>query len=113
MRSTKGISHVTILLILIIVLLSVLVFRAFRPLPGLSFETPYQAVLLSNGQVFFGKLENTASQYPVLTDIYYVQSQVDQEKKQTKNILVKRGKEWHARDRMILNATQIVFIEPV
>ena len=29
------------------------------------------------------------------------------------NILVKRGQEWHAPDRMILNEKAIVLIEPV
>lgn len=29
------------------------------------------------------------------------------------NMLVRRGKEWHPPDRMIINAPQIVLIEPV
>ena len=32
----------------------------------------YQAVFLSNGQVYFGKLANPNSNYPVLTDVYYL-----------------------------------------
>jgi len=75
--------------------------------------TPHQAVFLINGQVFFGKLEKLGSPFPILTDVYYVQSQVNQETKQVKNVLVKRGSEWHAPDRMILNANQILFIASV
>ena len=37
----------------------------------------------------------------------------DPETKQVSSILVKRGKEWHEADRMYLNPSQIVFVEPV
>jgi len=37
--------------------------------PGLS---GYQAVFLSNGQVYFGHLAKVNSAYPELTDIYYL-----------------------------------------
>jgi hypothetical protein len=76
-------------------------------------DTPYQAVLLDTGQVYFGKLEGAGSEYPVLRDVFYVQSSVNQETKQVTNVLVRRGKEWHAPDRMIFNARHIVLIEPV
>jgi len=73
----------------------------------------YYAVLLSNGSVYFGQLEGLGSAYPVLKDVYYVQSNVNQETKAVTNALVKRGKEWHGPDRMIINEKSIVFIEPV
>jgi hypothetical protein len=73
----------------------------------------YYAVLLSNGSVYFGQLEGLGNPYPVLRDVYYVQSNVNQETKAVNNALVKRGKEWHGPDRMILNEKAIVFIEPV
>ncbi len=76
-------------------------------------NTEYQAVLLANGSVYFGKLSKLGSDYPVLTDVYYVQQAMDPAKKQATNMLVKRGKEWHAPDKMILNARQILLIEPV
>jgi hypothetical protein len=75
--------------------------------------TPYQAVLLSNGSAYFGRLEGLGTPFPVLRDVFYVQSVQDPEKKTVSNILVKRGKEWHAPDRMILNANMIVLVEPV
>ena len=77
------------------------------------FDTPYQAVLLSNGSVYFGKLQGWGTTQPVLTDVYYVVSQTDPNTKAVKNVLVKRGKEWHAPDRMYLNPAQILFVEPV
>ncbi len=33
----------------------------------------YQAVFLTNGQVYFGKLSSTAASYATLKDIYYLQ----------------------------------------
>jgi hypothetical protein len=73
----------------------------------------YSAVLLANGSVYFGKLEGLGSPYPVLRDVYYVQSTSDPETKKVTSILVKRGKEWHAPDRMTINDKSIVFVEPV
>jgi hypothetical protein len=77
------------------------------------FSTPYQAVLLSNGAVYYGKLQGYGSANPVLSDVFYIVSQTNPETKQTSNVLVKRGKELHAPDRMYLNALQVVFVEPV
>ena len=73
----------------------------------------YSAVLLDNNQVYFGKLDKASSAYPILTDVYYIQSQVNQETKAVTNILVRRGNELHGPDRMFLNSRHIVFIEPV
>lgn len=75
--------------------------------------TPYAAVLLDNGQVYYGKLANAGSNFPELTDVYYIQTQVNQETKTTTNILVRRGNEWHGPDRMFLNERHIILIEPV
>jgi hypothetical protein len=85
----------------------------FRPQSSIAMTTPYQAVLLSNGSAYFGRLEGLGTPYPVLREVYYVQSRPGQDPKQPVNVLVKRGKEWHAPDRMILNAAMIVFVEPV
>jgi hypothetical protein len=77
------------------------------------FTTPYQAVLLINGTVYYGKLSGYGSRNPVLTDVFYIVSKTDPETKQTTNILVKRGKELHEPDRMYLTSSDIVFVEPV
>jgi hypothetical protein len=83
------------------------------PQKPLKFDTTYQAVLLSNGNVYFGKLEDYGSRFPVLTDVFYIQSSVNPDTKQTVNVLVKRGQELHAPDRMYLNPSQIILVEPV
>ena len=73
----------------------------------------YYAILLTNGAVYFGHLEGLGSPFPVLHDVYYVQSAQNPNTKEVSNVLVKRGKEWHGPDRMIIADKSIVFIEPV
>jgi len=77
------------------------------------FHTEYQAVLLPNGSVYFGKLDGYGGPHPVLTEVYYIVSQTNPQTKQATNVLVKRGKELHGPDRMYLNPQQILFVEPV
>jgi uncharacterized protein YpmB len=77
------------------------------------FSTPYQAVLLTNGSVYFGHLQDFDTAHPVLTEVFYVVSQTNSDTKQVTNSLVKRGKELHEPDRMYLNPSQIVFVETV
>ena len=80
---------------------------------GASFPTTYQAVLLSNGAVYYGKLQGYGTPHPLLKDVYYIVSHTDANTHQTSNVLVKRGKEPHGPDRMYLNPSQIVFVETV
>jgi hypothetical protein len=49
----------------------------------------------------------------MLTDVFYVQSSVNQETKAVTNVLVKRGKELHGPQFMYINAKSILVIEPV
>lgn len=86
--------------------------RAREP-KGPEITTPYAAVLLDNNQVYFGKLTNANTEYPELTDVYYIQSQVNQETKAVNSILIRRGNEVHGPDRMFLNAHHIILVEPV
>ncbi len=82
----------------------------------------YQAVFLTNGQVYFGKVSDKTSAYVRLTDIYYLQvtqpplqgsqSQSQQQQQQPQISLVKLGKELHGPDdKMDINKDQILFIE--
>jgi regulator of protease activity HflC (stomatin/prohibitin superfamily) len=114
MQSQAGQTQIVVIALLLAIL-AVGGFFVLREVRGVAvnLETPYQAVLLANGQAYFGKLQGLGSAFPVLIDVHYVQTQVNQETKQTTNILVRRGKEWHGPDRMILNGNQIVLVEPV
>lgn len=105
---------VPILLFCILVVLTAGLFQEWRTrTQTVAFPTPYQAVLLSNGAVFYGKLQGYGTMHPVLTQVYYVVTKTNAETKQTSNVLVKRGKELHSPDRMYLNPNQIVFVETV
>lgn len=77
------------------------------------FDSPFQAILLDTGQVYYGHIEGLGTPIPVITDVYYVNSVTNPQTKEVANILVRRGKEWHAPDRMYLNARHIVMVEPV
>jgi hypothetical protein len=95
------------------VLLSLIIGPGCSREADLSFTTPYQVVFLDNGQAYIGKLEQAASPFPLLRDVFYVQRQVEGDKKEVKNLLTKRGSEWHMPEYMRINARHIVMIEPV
>ncbi len=80
---------------------------------AVTFHQTYQAVLLTNNNLFFGRLEGYGTENPVLSEVYYVTSVTDPQTNQPKNILTRRGQEWHQPDRMYLNPRQIVSVEPV
>ncbi len=88
----------------------------------------YQAVFLSNGQVYFGKLQEAGRDYLRLNDIYYLQVQTpqptgngvnnaeqnaDQNKQASNNPqLIKLGEELHSpEDEMLINRDQLLFWE--
>jgi hypothetical protein len=79
----------------------------------IKFTTPYQAVLLDDNQAFYGKLSGLDGDHPVLTEVYYIKSGIDPQTKETKSVLVRRGKELHGPDKMYLNERHIVLVEPV
>lgn len=82
----------------------------------------YQAVFLSNGQVYFGKVTDANTQTLVMEDIYYLRSaanlQISESKSpdstaETDNFaLVKLGNEIHGpEDRMSINLSHVLFVE--
>lgn len=77
----------------------------------------YQAVFLTNGQVYFGKLSSVNSDYLVLKNIYYLQQQDQQVQQPTdpnkSNVsLVKLGSELHGpEDEMFVQQDKILFWE--
>ena len=80
----------------------------------------YQAVFLSNGQVYFGKLQNSTGEYLKLTNVFYLQTKTNtttQNPQTTSNTandveLVKLGSEIHGPDdQMVINHSQVLFYE--
>jgi hypothetical protein len=82
--------------------------------------TKFQAVFLTNGQTYFGKVTNEKSDYVDLSSVYYLvlkqplQSQstdLNQTTSQPEYNLVKLGKELHGPTGMSISRSQILFIE--
>jgi len=79
-------------------------------------KSGYQAVFLENGQVYFGHLSNINDGYVRLTDIYYLQSSADVQKKSSKDEpqlqLNKLGNELHGpEDAMYISRSTVTFWE--
>lgn len=79
----------------------------------------FQAVFLTNGQVYFGKLANVDGSYVKLKDIYYLQVQQAVQPKDAKTdaanqsvSLAKLGGELHGpEDTMYISRSQVLFWE--
>ncbi len=80
----------------------------------------YQALFLTNGQVYFGKLSRPDGNYVMLTDIYYLQTQPSQPTaganaaaaQQQQLSLAKLGNELHGpEDFMYVAKNQVLFWE--
>lgn len=85
------------------------VFYNPREQSGLIDETTFQAVFLNNNQIYFGKLKNINSQYPLLNNVYYVKLESPEA---VSGQLVKLGQEPHGpQDQMVLNRDHILFWE--
>src|SRR3989338_4950381 len=86
-----------------------------------SFEKEWQAIFLSNGQVYFGQVKKENFAEIILEDIYYLQVtrplQQTQDGEQPANpqgelSLVKLGNELHGpTDTMFINREHVLFIE--
>ncbi|RWZ78318.1 MAG: hypothetical protein EOT05_00950 [Candidatus Microsaccharimonas sossegonensis] len=83
-------------------------------------SSKYQAVFLSNGQVYFGKLQNSSGEYLKLTNVFYLQTKTDPtaQNPQTtaaagSNVeLIKLGSEIHGpEDQMLISRSQVLFYE--
>jgi hypothetical protein len=93
--------------------LCVLAYQGMRAHDTPTLSTGYHTVALVNGQAFFGRIESLDGQYTVLRDVFYIQSRQNPDTKDIANVLIKRGGEAHAPDRMIINRQQVLLMEPV
>jgi hypothetical protein len=121
-RGSKMPWGILALVVIVLVILGV-VFRdkLFANNADAAMASGYQAVFLTNGQVYFGKTAYSGGNYLKLTDIFYLQvdqpvqgSQQDQQQAQAqpKLTLVKLGKELHGPlDEMYINRDQVLFYE--
>ena len=83
-------------------------------------KSKYQAVFLTSGQVYFGKLSNLGSSYATLTDVFYIQATSTEGSDNPQNAstdvtdlqLIKLGSEVHGpEDEMLIGREQILFVE--
>lgn len=93
--------------------LCVIAYQGMRAQGTPALSTGYHTVALVNGQAFFGHIESLDGNYTVLRDVFYIQSRQNPDTKEIANVLIKRGGEAHAPDRMIINRQQVLLIEPV
>lgn len=84
------------------------------------YKDEYQAVFLTNGQVYFGKLQNASGAYLELTDIYYLQvdssiqsgEEAEAAASDSNVQLIKLGNELHGpQDEMQISTLQVLFWE--
>ena len=112
------------LLVIIIGIAAGLVFGSYKfKNQQLGSKSEYQAVFLSNGQVYFGKLADDNGNWVTLSDIYYLQTKQNeplqqgttgtgQAGQQSDVQLVKLGSELHGpEDVMHIERDKILFWE--
>jgi hypothetical protein len=97
----------------IVVLLAVEVYQNYRRFHKPLLTTPYQAVVLQDGNVFYGRIDHLGTDYPVLRDAFTVQTDLDPNSRQSRYVVVKRKDGITGADHMIFAATAIAFVEPV
>lgn len=111
---------ITVVVLVVVVALIGWYLAANDLLPGqnkTAKASDWQALFLTNGQVYFGKLSNESGKYLNLKDIYYLQvaqsgDNKDQTNQQAQISLVKLGNELHGpTDEMRINRDQVLFIE--
>lgn len=108
-----------LLLIVASLLLIVTMARSLLPKERLVKEDQYQAVFLTNGQVYFGHLSSVNDEYVSLQNIYYLQedtqnlqTQEAQAQNQPNLKLIKLGNELHGpEDQMFIGRDKIIFWE--
>lgn len=117
-RNQQGSAAVQIVWVLagiVVIAAALLIVRNTRPGAPVAFSTPYQAVLMTNGVAYYGKLQGYGTPQPVLTDVYVIVTQTNPDTKQTNKGLFKLEKveDLYQPDRMYLNPSQILGVEPV
>ena len=109
--------NILTVILTVVVVLVVLFISLFAVVNSNQASKDYQAVFLTNGQVYFGKLSHEDQPTVILTDIYYLQQQQalqqnNSSTEQPKIQLVKLGSEIHGpADEMRISRQQILFIE--
>jgi len=123
MSKAKKAKFGSIIIYIVAIVLIAVIFAAsiyFSGSTSVKYTDDYYAVFLSNGQVYFSKVDKQARDFTILSDIYYLRVQRalqpgaegEQPQEQQSISLVKLGSELHGpQDKMIINNEHILFIE--
>lgn len=127
--SRSGVVGKLLVISLIVVSVAVTAFVGFAIVSNVNDDLvksdQYQAVFLTDGQIYFGKLDTSNEEYAVLSDIYYLQVQqvvqpvqgeegdeAEGEDAQQQISLAKLGNELHGpEDEMYINRDNVLFWE--
>ncbi len=123
-RSGSKLPWVVLVVVVLVIVVVAILFRDKWGGSKAGKSSDYQAVFLTNGQVYFGKLSD-AGKYLKLSDIFYLQvnqpqiqgsqqteQQAQQAQAQPQLQLVKLGSELHGpKDEMSINRDQVLFFE--
>ena len=97
----------------VVAMLAATVYQDYRRFHRPLLTTPYQAVMLTNGTVFYGRIDHLGSDHPVLRDAFSVRQELDSQTQKQRYVLVRRADGPNGGDHMIFPVTSIVFVEPV
>ncbi len=104
-------------IVVVVALLAAAALYYFMLRPGLMIGKGYQAVFLTNGQVYFGKLQSIDGTYVKMSNVYYIQGKATgadpQAAADTNAVeLIKLTSAVHGpKDEVIINNSQISFFE--
>lgn len=104
-----------VVLIILIALAVAAIARATtssNPLASAVKHNQYQAVFLTNGQVFFGRLTVPGGDYYYLRHVYYLSSRAATKAGQGALTIQKLTKDIHGpEDLIVLNRSQVLYVE--
>jgi hypothetical protein len=94
--------------------LAIQTWRQLVPDLALGSKGTLHAVMLNDGQIYYGNLEAVTANALVLTQVFYVQTSLDEQTKQRVNKLVSRTREdWHGPLKTTIPLDKILMVEVV
>ena len=97
----------------VVALLAVIVYQNYQRFHRPLLTTKYQAVTLTNGDVFYGRIDHLGSDRPVLRDAVSITTEVDSQTQDPRYVLTRRRDSATGADHLIFPAASIAFVEPV
>jgi hypothetical protein len=110
-----GLAGAAIAAIVVVVFLTLLIAHQFAgndTLGSAINPKEYQSVVLTNGQIYFGKLSAPGDDFYYLRHVYYLTAQATRAGQPKQRALAPITKDVHApEDMMVINRSQIVYME--